>query len=97
MVAAAVRPGRGSGENIAPWVRKGSQGAQGFRSPQVDLIMLGSKPQITFAAVCHGESRSSWPFLCLQQKYRQRGVVSNVRSQSGLPHSRTRGLKYGSA
>ena len=39
MVAAAVRPGRGSGENIAPWVRKGSQGAQGFRSPQDDLIM----------------------------------------------------------
>ena len=42
MVAAAVRPGRGSGENIAPWVRKGSQGAGGFRSPQVDFIILGS-------------------------------------------------------
>ena len=48
--AVAVRPGRGSGENIAPWVRKGSLGAGGllvvglprpFRSPQDDLIMLG--------------------------------------------------------
>ena len=76
-----------------------------FHSLQDDFTILGSKPQslsprralLGAKTLCHGESLISWLFLCLGQKYRQCGVVSNVRSQSGLPHSRTRGLKYGSA